>query len=569
MPDQRDVQQLIQSLTPSAVNNGNPNTVYNQPMPQGGYIPPTYDPGTNTWRVNPAPPAPTVNWQQLAMSQPQPQTSWGMPPAQAGQPPASIPTTNGPVLGGQTPGVGGGGGAPLPGSPVYNSGAGGGFNVPTNSLQPSAAAGGTSAPPNATGYDILTGQWVTNPYTTPWNGALAGTNEALWSGGIATNAPINPFAGAALTEAFGPMTNSYGYYPTNYITSSNNPFSNLEQTFPNGFDTSWFQSSQAPLGSGLTNTGSFGTPSIWAQNQTQPSNWLTSTLNSIGSWLNQHPTIDTVGSALVNPAVGLVGDFAQQYAADNQAAGLSALSGWGAFDPGGIFNSGSNPFTSSPFEGGSFGGSSGNYGPFNNNSSSSNGAWNGSLTGGGGGGGAWDGSLTSDNWGGGGSGDSGGCVVVDSVLSDYDRADDVNVGDMMEVIDPVSYKKSEGRVSYSTTKIMPCVRITTETGVVLDCSTTAPIADERGNQVLAPELKGKLIPVSNDGEFYLDRVESVEDIGEREVRHITVENNFFLAGKEAGKYIFHHNIKVIGSVGPTSPSPNGSGFWNWLKGLLS
>jgi len=63
MPDQRDVQQLIQSLTPSAVNNGNPNTVYNQPMPQGGYIPPTYDPGTNTWRVNPAPPASTVNWQ--------------------------------------------------------------------------------------------------------------------------------------------------------------------------------------------------------------------------------------------------------------------------------------------------------------------------------------------------------------------------------------------------------------------------------------------------------------------------------------------------------------------------
>lgn len=74
MPNQTDVQQLIQSLTPSAVNNGNPNTVYNNPMPQGGYIPPTYDPGTNTWRVNPAPTNNVPNWQQLAMSQPQ---GWG------------------------------------------------------------------------------------------------------------------------------------------------------------------------------------------------------------------------------------------------------------------------------------------------------------------------------------------------------------------------------------------------------------------------------------------------------------------------------------------------------------
>ena len=179
--------------------------------------------------------------------------------------------------------------------------------------------------------------------------------------------------------------------------------------------------------------------------------------------------------------------------------------------------------------------------------------------------------MGGSGWGSGGSWDGSGCVVVDSVLSDYGRADDVNVGDMMEVIDPVSYKKSEGKVSYSTTKIMPCVRITTETGVVLDCSTTAPIADEHGNQVLAPRLKGKLIPVSNDGEFYLDRVESVEDIGEREVRHITVENNFFLAGKEAGKYVFHHNMKAVESGGVAAPSsdPSEGGFWSWLKSLVT
>ena len=89
MPDQRDVQQLIQSLTPSAVNNGNPNTVYNQPMPQGVYIPPTFDPGTNTWRVNPAPTPSTVNWQQMSASQPQ---SWGWQgPAQPAPPTTGTP----------------------------------------------------------------------------------------------------------------------------------------------------------------------------------------------------------------------------------------------------------------------------------------------------------------------------------------------------------------------------------------------------------------------------------------------------------------------------------------------
>lgn len=278
MPDQRDVQQLIQSLTPSAVNNGNPNTVYNQPMPQGGYIPPTFDPGTNTWRVNPAPPAPTVNWQQLAMSQPQ---SWNW--AQ----PTPLPTPVPP-----NPGV------PGPTTPV-----------PTTPVQPP----------------------------------------------VGTNTPGTP-------------------------GTVNRP----------------------------QRTGDLG-----------------------------------VGS---------------------------------------------------PDE-------------------------------------------------------AGGCVVIDSFLTDYDRADDVQVGDEMVVVDPVTRKASTGKVSYSETKLMPCVRIITESGIILECSTTAPIADELGNQVLAPDLLNKLIPVVDNGAHYLDRVASIEDIGEKEVRHITVENNFFLAGKEKGRYIYHHNVKMAPGTG--------------------
>lgn len=272
MPDQRDVQQLIQSLTPSAVNNGNPNTVYNQPQPQGGYIPPTYDAGTNTWRINPAPAPSAVNWQQMSASQPQ---SWGwQQPAQPTPVPPSGPMPTTPTT-------------PIPTTPV----------VPP----PTAPVGGGGAVPGA-----------------------GGSTDGAWEYGRGE-----------------------------------------------------------------------------------------------------------------------------------------------------------------------------------------------------------------------------GCVVVDTYLQDYDRADAVQVGDEMFVVDPISYKKSVGRVSYSETKLMPCVRITTENGIVLDCSTTAPIADERGEQVLAPDLLHKLIPVCDNGMFYLDRVETIEDIGEQEVRHITVEDNFFLAGKEKGRYIFHHNVKMI------------------------
>lgn len=149
----------------------------------------------------------------------------------------------------------------------------------------------------------------------------------------------------------------------------------------------------------------------------------------------------------------------------------------------------------------------------------------------------------------GGFGGYEGCVVIESYLEDYDRADDVQFGDTMVVIDPVTFKRSTGEVSYSETKLMPCVRITTESGIELECSTTAPIADELGQQVKAPDLLNKRIPVYDRGSFYLDRVSSVEDIGEKEVRHITVENNFFLAGKEKGRYIFHHNMKMVPGTG--------------------
>lgn len=141
MTSQRDVQQLIQSLTPSAVNNGNPNTVYNQTPPEGGYIPPTFDPGTNTWRINKAPPPPSTDWKAMAMSQPLPAPGWNfgpptggpLPPVQGGVLPPITVNPGLPPAAVRPPSSGGGGEGGAWGG-AWNSGNVGGDDLMLRSL---------------------------------------------------------------------------------------------------------------------------------------------------------------------------------------------------------------------------------------------------------------------------------------------------------------------------------------------------------------------------------------------------------------------------------------------------
>jgi hypothetical protein len=115
----------------------------------------------------------------------------------------------------------------------------------------------------------------------------------------------------------------------------------------------------------------------------------------------------------------------------------------------------------------------------------------------------------------------------------------------MTVIDPYSFELGTGAVSRADLELQPCVRITSASGVTLECSTSAPIALADGSQCLAPDLLGKLVSVMVDGMVSVEEVVSVEDIGEKEIVHITCENNFFLAGAEEGKYFLHHNVKYV------------------------
>ena len=144
---------------------------------------------------------------------------------------------------------------------------------------------------------------------------------------------------------------------------------------------------------------------------------------------------------------------------------------------------------------------------------------------------------------GGGSG-GGNCVAVDSWLPGHGEAGEIAVGDMLELVeDAATFRRRAGRVTYAVRKLAPCVRLITESGIRLDCSRTAPILCSDESLVLAPDLLGLAIPVSDFGDHRHERVVAIEDLGEREVIHITCENSVFLAGGERGRYVGHHNLK--------------------------
>lgn len=144
---------------------------------------------------------------------------------------------------------------------------------------------------------------------------------------------------------------------------------------------------------------------------------------------------------------------------------------------------------------------------------------------------------------GGGSG-GGNCVTIDTWLPGHGFAGDITVGDLLELVeDAATFRRRAGRVTYAVRKLARCVRIITESGISLDCSITAPILCSDEELVLAPDLAGRTIPVSDFGDHRHERVVAVEHLGEREVIHITCENSVFLAGRARGRYIGHHNLK--------------------------
>lgn len=136
---------------------------------------------------------------------------------------------------------------------------------------------------------------------------------------------------------------------------------------------------------------------------------------------------------------------------------------------------------------------------------------------------------------------AGGCVVVESYLGDMRRAGEVRVDDMLDMADAATLAPRSERVTYSEAKLQPCVELVTASGIVLRCSTTAPLPTRDHGLVLAPHVAGKMVAVRDGNGERWEAVARLRGIGPRMVQHISVNDGCFWAGAEPGRCVLHHN----------------------------
>lgn len=140
-----------------------------------------------------------------------------------------------------------------------------------------------------------------------------------------------------------------------------------------------------------------------------------------------------------------------------------------------------------------------------------------------------------------------GCVVTYAVLPGNKVAGDVIPGDMLTVIDPVTFEIRQGRVSFSRRTFAQCYDVRCANGAWLPCSDTAPLPVRSGGNMTPPNIYGHETVTFIDGKPEWSCVTEVVPLGLQPVQHITCENTYFLAGGEDGKYIAHHNLKQVES----------------------
>ena len=144
----------------------------------------------------------------------------------------------------------------------------------------------------------------------------------------------------------------------------------------------------------------------------------------------------------------------------------------------------------------------------------------------------------------GGPGPGGGCVVLGSYLpGTTSQAYKLRKGSSL-LLGTEDLEITEGKVKEILTDKQPCVRVTTSKGVVLECSTTAPIYTQDGEYLDAPELLGKYVAINLLGLTSFDQVINVEHIGDQFVAVIDTGDNNFWAGARPGAYMMHHNIQI-------------------------
>lgn len=147
----------------------------------------------------------------------------------------------------------------------------------------------------------------------------------------------------------------------------------------------------------------------------------------------------------------------------------------------------------------------------------------------------------------------GGCVVLDAYVPTIEtRTHNDRPVEKAYQLEPTfdillgdeDLKTFKGKVVKSLVDYQPCVKIVTESGIKLSCSTTAPILTKEQGYVDAPKLFGQRVAVMRNNMTFWDEVVGIEDIGYKHVRVVDTGNNSFWAGDMQNAYILHHNAFV-------------------------
>ncbi len=140
-----------------------------------------------------------------------------------------------------------------------------------------------------------------------------------------------------------------------------------------------------------------------------------------------------------------------------------------------------------------------------------------------------------------GGGGTGLCVCDHMHVVGDRTAGESQPGDVFDCLDlpTQGMRKFRRRLLAVERERVPCVRITTDAGAVLECSLTTPFDVLDGRTVYAPDMLGEDVVT----DWGIETVESVEDIGERRVSHIHLGGVSYAAGVDPAHRIYSHNIK--------------------------
>lgn len=143
-----------------------------------------------------------------------------------------------------------------------------------------------------------------------------------------------------------------------------------------------------------------------------------------------------------------------------------------------------------------------------------------------------------------GGGDGGNCVSADAwvetMLEGFKKARDVKPGDLLRVLADDRTRTRWEPCTANGVVVSEGYRITTATGIELECSEDTPLTLRDGSMILVGEAEGVELPVFVYGIFDWEKV-SIKSIGKIEVAHISCSANVYAAGTKKGASILTHN----------------------------